>query len=959
MSKEIFSPTTPDFSNGFRLDSIQRSCEEWDKAHQRMKARMPKDGASYVRHARNLLPLVEAVFVTFKAVIEFQNELVENSLRIEAILFSQCQLMRFIIDIVNVIQERGDKSLLNPGQPLHEIFCRIGDKIKECGNAIDAYIKEHRIVRALKSIEWKDCLTKLNQDFVALQSALQSALAVDALRDRAESNRKLELLVTRALTPQQEWEKGLQMRVKELGPTSGWMDKAEEVQKLIDETQATTDVDAMTKPGSAAATQSLVEAEKQRMRIVVRGLVEEIDSPLDVLLRRNSENFENKLELQTKRLEDSITASANYVVHQLQGPHNRLNHEASADLKKLWKEMNWIFCVKNKLFAIALYEYYLDHFHSQASPLTAPTIENMDGGPFSGNSEMLQKRREDIWTLEYLANYGKEISVAVDKDQSGFIRISEVNAFTKQIPMGWSLPTWCAYVAVGWEYELHIYQKRVQHLLDLFFEAQIRVLPDNRYWLLVFSVYFDLPERLARGPRKSDFSKLPEALLVRVRSKVANQDERMRDTWKKFGYNIDGKGIVSMLYPNQALESYVLQVCMIFMEHILDVVHLCETEIVDYRDWLRIDQRWDSLRVLVHSRISVLKDESAKKGLEVEDFIEDHYGGIFRAYWKSLKGLSEPWTPEEINQRLTDHGIIQDFSPPSPNTNTNDILKHKTWKEFRDESNNLGTEVPGVLPHSWGSAVPDELQGPRDPPPVSHHINTFCDNCGQGETISTAACFHCCECKDYDLCSNCFELPFHELDSERTANHAPNHNMIKAILNYPYPYKTWTVALGRVKQEYSSGEHWIVNHNREESEQETLRPDVCGVCKEDISGERYFECVHRDCQNYYLCSVCHNSMPGGKGAAAEEKGQHQWWHPLVALKVDPDVDSAGNRSEGGDASVSGETMIEPENEKVLSQDDRIAGLEARIGTLESRVESIHAHVMEVKELIGKMMLRLP
>ena len=53
------------------------------------------------------------------------------------------------------------------------------------------------------------------------------------------------------------------------------------------------------------------------------------------------------------------------------------------------------------------------------------------------------------WTLEPIAMYGERISRVIDRDESGFIRISEVNAFTDRMPAGWSLPQWCAYAAVG------------------------------------------------------------------------------------------------------------------------------------------------------------------------------------------------------------------------------------------------------------------------------------------------------------------------------------------------------------------------------------------------------------------------------------------------------------------------------------------------------------------------------
>jgi hypothetical protein len=65
------------------------------------------------------------------------------------------------------------------------------------------------------------------------------------------------------------------------------------------------------------------------------------------------------------------------------------------------------------------------------------------------NKERLNSSKADDWTLAYFAYYGQKITLAIDQDNSGFVRISEANAFTNKIPNGWSLPQWCAYTVAG------------------------------------------------------------------------------------------------------------------------------------------------------------------------------------------------------------------------------------------------------------------------------------------------------------------------------------------------------------------------------------------------------------------------------------------------------------------------------------------------------------------------------
>lgn len=117
--------------------------------------------------------------------------------------------------------------------------------------------------------------------------------------------------------------------------------------------------------------------------------------------------------------------------------------------------------MENKLFSSALFEYYLDLFSATqwediggSSPLhRAEPNEQRTASSYLVRSSKWDKsgsiRHVDGWTLDYLVAYGDRIAAAIDQDDSGFIRISEANAFTSRMPFGWNLPQWCAYSAAG------------------------------------------------------------------------------------------------------------------------------------------------------------------------------------------------------------------------------------------------------------------------------------------------------------------------------------------------------------------------------------------------------------------------------------------------------------------------------------------------------------------------------
>jgi len=123
--------------------------------------------------------------------------------------------------------------------------------------------------------------------------------------------------------------------------------------------------------------------------------------------------------------------------------------------------------VDNKLFASALFEYYLDKFSAvrpKREHNTDAKVEDEKPGnepldqvklslasvPHSGFfSRLSSLNHSDAWTLECIARNGHQIATAIDTDNSGFIRISEANHFAEQMPKEWNFPQWCAYVAAG------------------------------------------------------------------------------------------------------------------------------------------------------------------------------------------------------------------------------------------------------------------------------------------------------------------------------------------------------------------------------------------------------------------------------------------------------------------------------------------------------------------------------
>jgi hypothetical protein len=118
----LTDPMTPLSVN---MASIQREYQQWDATHSAMMDTPPSDGRDYIRHAQNLLPLLDAIsefhpFVkgeylprlhyidshalllgavaSFKAVIQYEQNRRENETRVTAVFLAQTDTMRVVLE---------------------------------------------------------------------------------------------------------------------------------------------------------------------------------------------------------------------------------------------------------------------------------------------------------------------------------------------------------------------------------------------------------------------------------------------------------------------------------------------------------------------------------------------------------------------------------------------------------------------------------------------------------------------------------------------------------------------------------------------------------------------------------------------------------------------------------------------------------------------------------------------
>ncbi|KAJ3507028.1 hypothetical protein NLJ89_g6534 [Agrocybe chaxingu] len=331
--------------------AVRNTQQEWLKAHKAMVAHPPRDGRVFLRHARSLIGFLEGAS--------------------EAHPFAKAIVATF-------------KGVIMYGLDRRENEARVTTVV----------VAQTELMRILLDL---DELNKRRGGTFATESD-SNILADDLYSD----------LMNRIRTDIKECSNTIDTYYKEkrrIGRTNGnlvWRTTSDstvlaQLIKISNEQGDQKDKNQTEAPD--AATRKDWDASS------LNNIQRDLQISLKDLCEDNWSFFQSRLDLHSKNLEDSLKQTEERIIRELAGPYDRLDHK---DLREFWKEMSWIFCIDNKLFTLALHEYYLDKFSSRKDELT-PTIA--PGGR--------KQRHPEAWTLSYLSRLGFRISEAIDGDNPG------------------------------------------------------------------------------------------------------------------------------------------------------------------------------------------------------------------------------------------------------------------------------------------------------------------------------------------------------------------------------------------------------------------------------------------------------------------------------------------------------------------------------------------------------------
>ncbi|KAH9481747.1 hypothetical protein JR316_0006274 [Psilocybe cubensis] len=1008
-------------------EALENEYKQWQKVHTKMKETPPADGRDYLKHANNLLallegvselhPIAKAVVVSFKTAVMFEQDRRENDARVTAVFLAQTDMMRVLLDVDDLSTRRQnrwpDAENVRTTAKLGLILANMEKEIKSCGNSIDTYYKESRFVKFWKAQDWKKRMLGHIAEFTEFRVQLQTTLQVQVAVGVEDLVLKMDVVLTHFFTPKADWEKNLDKKTRSLGPPSAWINDPAILQSLISETKdpafsfapaAGSSGDKGKDVDKPAEGSKVKDTEKAKIDFAIDAqlakIKKELELSLDILCERNKDMFEVKLSFHTKQLEQSIANSAQLVIKSLSGPYDRLVHE---DLRHLWKEMaslfNWIFCVENKFFVSAVFEFYLDRFsgkkhvdkpdgeqHQEDSDTEEKQIVKYGSAPkFSFLSRLGSINHPDSWTLEYIAAYGENITQAIDNDNSGFIRISEANAFSQAIPKGWNLPQWCAYCAAGWAYENRIYRTRINKILSTLTEMQAKVLGTNRGYLVDYTTFFfdTICHAFAREPVGQRTPSTTQELRELVKQKVFEQDEIYRGHLQSLKWTLEDEATIHLIYGKKEPEKYILQLCTLVLEQTLALARKCTTVTVDIREWARLSTTFQLLRKITANHINELKARFEDTSSEA---FNSYYGGMWTYF-----SVYVPYSFEELLDAYSELSIHDDF-PMSKITAESAYLQYPPWEEHVKTLDRHA--IPPLIPRAWDPSYESLFQGGT----VIDATNRRREKSDIRVSVQCVGILVCefpildrfseIERKlgGFDFCDSCHILPpeQHNVKTHNYRHVAALHALqYSSIQNERFSLEA-EIIFEQLAQEFSAQDRYEYSENardstalNEEDDEDDLldkaagefdgepsdngddgdsdmegaptkrkyTPPVrvtlkCARCDEDINvASEFFRCIGHSCMNMYFCRDCAMNYPRED---LPEGVTHEWWHSLLCLRKDLILGH-------WDVPVMTDHTTEATHVSLSSED----AVHLRIGILEEKLDIIqHSNASLDQRVIG-------
>ncbi|KAF8516788.1 hypothetical protein JB92DRAFT_2909192 [Gautieria morchelliformis] len=596
-----------------------------------------------------LHPFVGVAVMAFKAVWTLEMKRRENDKRIIALHVEMKNMMTVLIQLKNV---KDPAEVAHDGTSIQGRMQGLAqgtaDDIKACANACETYSKKKLVVKVIKGPVWEGKLLDFVGRFTKRRSEFEFALAIHTARGVDAANQTLSDLdkTTQEMNAKVDammkiFERFVLPEQKEMAlliEKKGGAKACQESDKILQELSQ-----AEKKKNEAAFDAGAVGSHgrlKTRPANDLDELKEDLHTDPDEAMEKNMTAFSRKFEIQKRQITEELSKvmrrEGDRIISAItSGPHDKI---IDPDVYRIWQEMNWRGSVKARHFVMTL----RDYFHEKWSTQGHGNEKNSAQLPLITDTHGV----DDDWALAHLNVIKLQpISEAFDDDASGFITVAEANTFTTSRPLGWSLPYWIAYWAVGWHQALTEYSVNIRDIVGKMFAVLPTIRPENRnavndYLLAVYEPVTTLIDSINYCPRS-------DALRARFKSYTDSEEERLRINLDEIDYDIDAMDTLALVTGPGRIERFALPLLYLLLKRHFEIFRISQTRIT------HPDELWDAADTImwvisaVYERVNVLQSIFKQQKLDVNQQFKTFAHGLFE-YCNEPSGL---WAPESVRER--------------------------------------------------------------------------------------------------------------------------------------------------------------------------------------------------------------------------------------------------------------------------------------------------------------------
>ncbi|KAJ7777866.1 hypothetical protein DFH07DRAFT_796416 [Mycena maculata] len=611
-----------------------------------------------------LHPFIGVAVMAFKAVWALEQKRRDNDKKILALHMEMKDMMSVLTQLKNVkdAEEVAPDGSTIKGRMQEIVKATVAD-IKACANACDTYVKKKLVVKILKGPIWDGKLVAFVGAFTKHRSEFEFALAIHTSVGVDQANKTLDSVDQTTQEMNMKMDMMMKMFQQFVSPEQKEMARMIEAkggQAVLNDDKVLKELNDIENQAGSQASSS----HNKTARVAdLDDLKEDLHMDPDVAIRENEKVFERKFEIQMRQIVDQLSRvverEGDRVISAVTaGPHDRI---IDPDVHMIWKEMGWRGSVKSRHFVMAL----RDHFAE----------ENKNG---EHDHAPMTVDKTDEWALEYFNIVRLQpISEAFDDDASGFVTVSETNAFTTERPLGWSLPQWIAYWAIGHHQTMYTYATKIKEILAKMFAIVGKMLPINKglantYLRVIYNDVYTLSASVNE-------CYVNNGLQERFASYVASEEARLRTNLEAIKYDIDAIDTVPLITGQGRIDRYILPLVYLLLERHFEIFRACQTHIVDADE---LADAYDTMQYafdVVHERVAVLQAIFKAQKLNLHEQFQSFSHGLY-ADMNEPKLLEDP----KLVQEAEFPDFPYDDSVEAQDVDINKIMNYSFDEELLD-----------------------------------------------------------------------------------------------------------------------------------------------------------------------------------------------------------------------------------------------------------------------------------